>query len=158
MSDVSRFHDEVIVWLNELSMTNDGDWRLYATVSNITTVGFTMHLDAGRDTTLFSARASWIAYPSDKADVVSGAYSTNDVRTADPPQLTTSGRIAFPPESFVHSPTVLFAINSLEIDHRENLQIKATVDSLSSKGMTWHLDGGGDTKVYSMGASYIAFA
>jgi len=139
-------------------MAQDKNWRVTATATDVTATGFTMHLDTWWDTVLYVATAAWIAYPSDKAGVASGSYSTQDVRPWDKPQLTNSGRINFPAGTFTGNPNVLIAFNSLDIDHSRNLRLKLSADSVSKDGMNWNIDSWYDTILYLAGASYIAFA
>ncbi len=145
---------KVVVWLNQLDMVLGKNWRVAATATDVTATGFTLHLDTWADTRLYFAAAAWIAYPSNKAGVFSGSYSTGDV----PPQLAHRGRVNFPRGGFRRAPTVLVALNSLDIDARYNLRVRLGADSVSKDGLNWHIDSWADTILYSAGASYIAFA
>ena len=149
---------KVIVWLNELDMAQGKNWRVWATATGVTATGFTLHLDSWADTLIYSATAAWIAYPSDKAGVVSGSYGTGDVRPPDKPQLANSGRVDFPCGAFQQAPTVLIAFNEMDINAGHNLRLKLSADSVSKDGFNWHIDSWADTILYDGGASYIAFA
>ena len=148
---------KVVVWLSQLDMAHDKHWRVRATATDIDAKGFTIHLDTWDDTTLYSAAADWIAYPANKVGVVSGSYNTQDVRPLDQPQMTNAGRVDFPHGALQDTPTVLIALNSLDIAHDHNLRLRLSADSVSKEGMNWHIDSWFDTRVYSAGASYIGF-
>ncbi|ROW08210.1 hypothetical protein VMCG_03089 [Cytospora schulzeri] len=147
----------VVVWLNQLDMARDKNWRASTAATDIDASGFTLHLDAWGDSTLTSAAAAWIAYPADKPGVVSGSYNTQDVRPWDQPQLRTTGRADFPAGAFQGTPTVLIALNKLDVGNANNLRLKLSADSVCKDGMNWHIDSWCDTTLYSAGASYIAF-
>ncbi len=149
---------KVVVCLNQLDMVRGKNWRITATATDVTATGFTLHIDSWADTELYSATAAWIAYPSDKAGVVSGSYNTQDVRPWNKPQLANSGRVDFPRGAFQRAPTVFLAFNSMDIDASHNLRLKLGADSVSKDGLNWHIDSWADTILYSAGASYIAFA
>jgi hypothetical protein len=148
---------EVIVWLTHFDVARDRDWCIKATATDITTTGFKIHVEAGGETVLRSAKVNWIAYPSNKKGVASGSYSTTDVRPSDKPQLINRGRIDFPPGAFRSIPRVLTAFNSLNISKRSNLRLKLSADSIAESGMNWNIDSWTDTILYSAGASYIAY-
>ncbi|KAH7152733.1 hypothetical protein EDB81DRAFT_931076 [Dactylonectria macrodidyma] len=144
---------EVVVWLNSLDMDKSRNWRLKATATDITTTGFTIHLDTWSDSVLYSAGAAWIAYPANKPGVTSGSYQTPWPNT----QLQNSGTVKFPDGTFQRAPKVLIAFSSLDVDCSRNLRLKLGADSVSTQGMNWHVGGWSDTKLHSSGASYIAF-
>ncbi|EJD44580.1 hypothetical protein AURDEDRAFT_125148 [Auricularia subglabra TFB-10046 SS5] len=148
----------VVVWLNSLDMDRSRGWRISATATAVTATGFTLNLNTWADTILYSAGATWVAYPSESTGISSGVYSTYDVRNWNPPQLTTSGTVAFPAGTFERVPTVLFALNFLDVGYTANLRMRASVDPVSHTGMAWHFDGWADSVIYSAGASYIAFS
>ena len=149
---------KVIVWLNKLSLASGKGWRISATAMDVTTTGFTLHIDSWADTVIYSAAAAWIAHPSDKAGVISGSYSTLDVRPRGQPQLDNSGEVTFPHGTFQRVPAVLFALNELSVDPGRNLRLRLAVSSMSKEGLNWHIDSWGDTILYSASASFIAFA
>lgn len=148
---------KVVVWLNQLDTSNGANCRVKATATNVSNSGFTINLDSWADTVLYTATASWIAFPADKPGITGGSYSTNDVRPWNQPQLLNSGRVEFPAGKFQRTPKVLIALDSLDVDRNSNLRVKVAADSVSGDGMNWHIDGWADTVLYSAGASYLAF-
>lgn len=149
---------KIVVWLSQLDMSREANWRVRATATDVDAKGFTIHIDTWSNTKLYSAKADWIAYPADKAGVASGSYNTQDIRPWDKPQMVNVGQTKFPAGKFQSTPKVLIALNSLDIDRAHNLRLKLSADSVSKDGMTWHIDSWYDTTLYSAGASYICFA
>lgn len=148
---------KVVVWLNQLDLAKGTNWRVAATATDITAIGFKLNLESWSDTIMHSAGAAWIAYPVDRKGVVSGTFSTLETRPADKPKLANSGRENFLAGTFQRNPKVLFAFNSIDIDCRKNLRVKLGATSVSPGGMKWHINAWADTILYSAGASYIAF-
>jgi hypothetical protein len=131
-------------------------WRVRAYASDADARGFTLHLDTWADTTLWSATASWVAWPAGKAGVAGGSFSTSDVRPWDQPQLLNSKWVDFPAGRFQRPPTVLMALNELDLRQGHGLRVKLSADSVSAEGMNWHIDSWADSVLYSAAASYIA--
>ncbi|KAL8342348.1 hypothetical protein RB601_005013 [Gaeumannomyces tritici] len=105
---------KVVVWLNQLDMAHDKNWRVKATATGVDAKGFTLHLDTWSNTTLYAAKAAWIAWPT---------------RPAWP-------AASFPAGAFRDTPKVLIALNSLDIDCGKNLRLKLSANSVSKDGMT----------------------
>ncbi|KAF8252548.1 hypothetical protein K440DRAFT_593990 [Wilcoxina mikolae CBS 423.85] len=147
---------KVVVFLRELDMSKDRNWRVTTSASDINQGGFTIHINSWADTVLYGATAGWIAYPSDRKFVFSGSSNTGEKRPWYVPQHKTSGSIGFGDVEFRRTPDVFVALNSLDVDCAANLRINATVDNVTTTDMTWHIDSWADTKLYSAGISYIA--
>ncbi|TKA68258.1 hypothetical protein B0A49_08020 [Cryomyces minteri] len=105
---------------------------------------------------LNGAAMCWIAFPRNKACVASGSFSTSDVRSWSNPRPKNSARVAFPKGAFTKPPTVLVALNSLDMAGNSDLRIKASVDEVTSEGFRWHLDTWDDSTLYAAEASWIA--
>lgn len=149
---------KVIVWINQLDMACNRNWHVSATATNIDAKGFTIHLDSGPDTILFSAAAAWISYPADKLGVISGNYNLKNTETLDTSKPASSARcINFPVGMFHRAPKVMVAFNSLHVDCQYNLMLEVRADSVSKDEMQWSISWW-DSIVYSAGASYIAIA
>ncbi|KAK4192246.1 hypothetical protein QBC35DRAFT_484691 [Podospora australis] len=149
---------KVIVWLTQLDMNNNANFRVRALISNITTTGFVLNLDTWSDSTLYVAAATWIAYPANKAGVASGRFTTDDVRPWDKPTLNTQKTISFPANTFTDkTPTVLVGLNMIDTDRYKNIRVSVGATGVSKSGFTWHLDSWADSTTYRAGASYLAF-
>jgi len=151
---------QVVVWLNRFEMGYETNWRVAASASDVTARGFVLHLDSAGDTTLLSASAAWIAFPAAKAGVAGGSFSTSDVRRWDQPEPVTRGQIRFPQRGFATPPSrVLVALNSLDMAAGHCLRLKVSAEKQSAQGAAWQIETwGGDSILYSAGASYLALA
>lgn len=147
---------KVVVWLNVIDLDANITWRIKTYASDVTATGFTIHIDTWSDSILYTAMASWMAYPADRPGVTSGCFSTLDTRSCIMPQVYNSAFEAFG-TVFEKPPKLFLALNALEIDHRQNMRLEVKADNVAAAGMTWHLDAWSDTVLYSAGASYIAF-
>ncbi|HZU01106.1 MAG TPA: H-type lectin domain-containing protein [Ktedonobacteraceae bacterium] len=145
----------VVVWLNELDMSNSANWFIKAYATDISQMGFAIHIDTWANTILNSAGVTWIAHSAGSPNITSGTFNTQDVRPWNQPQLNNSNVIEFP-HSFAITPRVTVALNSIAIDHASNLRISASASDVTPTGMTWHLDSWADTILYSAGGAYIA--
>jgi serine/threonine protein kinase len=145
----------VVVWLNQLNMSNSANWRVNVYATDISQTGFTLHIDTWEDSILYSAGVTWIAYSADNLDIASGTFGTSDIRPWDHPQPSNSKAISFS-HSFGTAPRVTVALSSIDIGHRTNLRISATTSSVTPTGMTWHLDSWSDTILYAARGTYIA--
>jgi len=148
---------KVVVFLNFIDLDKNYNWRLKASATNIDANGFTINLETSGDTVLYAAQAGWIAYPEDETHIFSTSVSTEEVRRSDQPQATTSKAVTFENVEFWKNPNVFVALNSIDIDKKANLRVRAYVDGVSQQGFTWHIDTWNDSVLYSAGASIIAF-
>jgi H-type lectin domain len=146
---------KVIVWLNEFHMSNSDNWRCKVYVTDITSDSFVIHIDTWASTKLYSATASWIAYPSYRPNISSGSFNTMDVRPWYLPRMRNKGTATFH-QTFESIPRVFAAVNWLDISNKTNLRLKVEMSDISTKGLNWHLDTWDSTILYSAGASYIA--
>lgn len=147
---------QVVVWLTALDMHREKSWRIKIYANNVTSTNFTLHIDTWRDSILYSATASWVAYTAGRPNIFSGRFSTTDIRRPSCPQLYNSAYVNFGRNVFTAAPKILLAINSLDIGCQAHMRLEVKASSVSAAGMTWHLDSWYDTMVYSAGASYIA--
>ncbi len=148
---------KIVIWLKAVDLAKDHGWRIKAWASSIDKDGFTIHIDTWADTIMYSAAASWIAYPEGKHGVWSGSADTSYRGLT--PQLQNGGDISFPEGTFDRSPkSVLLAVNRLDFGNGANLRFRAFADSISKNGFVWHVNCWADTVCYGAAVSYIAFA
>ncbi|KAJ7257177.1 hypothetical protein B0H12DRAFT_1015483 [Mycena haematopus] len=149
---------KVLVYLKQIDAGNGSSVRIKTYVTDIDAKGFTVHIDTWADTQLYSATASWVAYPEDKDYIASGTANTMDVRAWDKPQLLNSKAIQFNfgGTHFWKEPKVFVGLNFIDIASSKNLRIKAYGSDITAKGFTWHIDSWADTILYSAGISYVA--
>ncbi|KAK1221255.1 hypothetical protein PQX77_015937 [Marasmius sp. AFHP31] len=148
---------KVVVWLESGDTGAAQNCRIITKAEDITTSGFTIHIDTWSDTKVWSGGASWIAYSANRNDIRSGTFGTNDIRVWSNPQLENSARISFSGGPLSKTPQVFAALNMLDIQCGRNIRVKLRVTDVSSGGLTWHLDSWYDTIQYAAGGSYIAF-
>lgn len=146
----------VVVWLSCIDLSSGKNWRIKTFATDVSAKGFTIHIDTWADSVLYTAVASWLAYPVDRAGVTSGSFTTLDIRSWAQPQLYNSGHEAFKSGVFEKPPKMFLALNSLDMGRGRNMRLSVKADNVSATGMTWHLDSWEDSVLYSAGASYIA--
>ncbi|GAB7351176.1 hypothetical protein MBLNU459_g1625t1 [Dothideomycetes sp. NU459] len=150
---------EVVCWLNRIDMeSGDRNYRIRAYATDVSSTGFTAHIDTWSDSVLNGAAMCWIAFPKHKQYVQSGSFSTGDVRSWSNPRPKNSARVAFEENAFEKgkSPTVLVALNMLDMAGNSDLRLKVDADEIDEEGFRWHLDTWDDSTLYSAGASWIA--
>ncbi|KAK5019790.1 hypothetical protein BJ546DRAFT_1000012 [Cryomyces antarcticus] len=149
---------QVVCWLNRIDMGSgdDANYRINAYATNVTARSFVAHIDTWGDSVLNGAAMCWIAFPRNKACVASGTFSTSDVRSWSNPRPKNTARATFPKRAFAKPPTVLVALNSLDMAGNSDLRIRASADEVTSEGFRWHLDTWDDSTLYAAEASWIA--
>lgn len=148
----------VVVWLNSLDLYRQNEWRLRASASDISSTGFTLHIDSFGDTILFGAGASWIAYPIGKAGVASGTCRTDSKlppRTNEQEATGYDGEAKFM-TNFNTIPRVFVAFNMLSVSWREFLKVNVAIESINEVGMIWRINAWDGTRLDAAEASYIA--
>ncbi|KAF9222875.1 hypothetical protein BS17DRAFT_160914 [Gyrodon lividus] len=147
---------KVLVFFNYIDLDNNHNWRLKTTATEIDADGFTLNIETWGDTILYAAQACWIAYPEDRAHIFSTSVDTQEIRHLDKPQLQQSKSIGFGAVEFWKNPNVFVAWNMFDLGCGANFRLKAYVDNVTQKGLTWHIDTWADTVLYSAGATIIA--
>ncbi|KAG8959775.1 hypothetical protein FRC05_007324, partial [Tulasnella sp. 425] len=147
---------KVVVFLN-MNDAVGSSVRIKTYASNIDVKGFTIHIDTWADTTIWRAKAAWVAYPEDRSNIFSGTGSTLDLRPWDQPTGQDHKDVKFEGVEFLKQPSVFVALNSVDIGSATNARVRAYVDNVSRAGLTWHCDSWAVTKLWSAGVSYIAF-
>lgn len=146
----------VVVWLKALDISKDANWRIRALARNVTAKGFELSIESWADTRVYSAAASWVAYPKGREGVASGVVKTTDYRSWYPPVAENGARVKFA-TPFDKEPKVFLAISLLDMDSARNLRINTFADDVSADGFTWHANAWADTNLYQTGLDWIAF-
>ncbi|KAH7264607.1 metalloprotease [Fusarium solani] len=147
----------VLVWLSALDFDNGHNWRVRAKATNVTPSGFDLDIETWEDTKLYSATASWVAYPKGREGVVSGRVSSSELRNWFPPSASDSKKVKFPAKSFDRTPKTFLAISELDIDSSTNLRVKVRADKVDANGFIWRAESWEDSKMYNVGVDWIAF-
>ncbi|KAF7557717.1 hypothetical protein G7Z17_g431 [Cylindrodendrum hubeiense] len=148
----------VVVWYKMLDMASGTWWRTMALAENVTAEGFDLSVETWGDSTLYGAAVTWLAHQQNSKGLVSGTFSTADVRNERLPQLETYGRVDLPGGLFDGTPKVLVAFRRLCVENSENLRIKVGVSNVSATGFDWHINGWANSNIFSGAADYIVFA
>ncbi|CAH0032818.1 unnamed protein product [Clonostachys rhizophaga] len=147
----------VVVWLSALDIDKSRNYRVRALARNCTATGFDLDIESWLDTILYSATASWVAYPKNSDSAVSGRVSTLDVRTWFPAIPENHKEVTFPAKFFDKVPKLFVGISEIDMDSSANLRVKTYADSLSQDGFVWHGDTWLDSQLYAVSADWIAF-
>ncbi|KAH6844642.1 hypothetical protein B0I37DRAFT_377948 [Chaetomium sp. MPI-CAGE-AT-0009] len=148
----------VLVWYKMLDMDSGKWWRTLARAENVTAEGFDLLVETWGDSVLYGAAVTWLAHQENRKGLVSGSFSTGDVRNERLPQEETYGRVELPGGMFDEPPKVLVAFRKLTVENSENLRIKVGVSNVSATGFDWHINGWAGSNIFSGIADYIVFA
>ncbi|KAI4128919.1 MAG: hypothetical protein LQ341_006628 [Variospora aurantia] len=146
----------VVCWLTTVDMDKDKNWRIKTYATDIDTKGFTVHIDSWADTIMYQAGMTWLAYPANHPNVASGAFSTDDIRSANKPQLENTATVKFG-ASFAKTPKVAMALSGFDFDREKNLRLRLSTSAVTPTGVTWHLQAWADSIMYRASASYFAW-
>lgn len=148
---------QVVCWLNRLDLVSgdEHDYKLRAFADDISTTGFSGHLDTWDDGEVHGAAMCWIAFRQGKKRVDSGRFSTTDVRRQTDPRERTTGKVEFP-QHFEIVPTVLAALDMIDAAGNADLRIKVSISEVDRTGFRWTLETWDDSTLYAAGASWIA--
>ena len=143
----------VVLWISGMEFSKNNNWRLQASVVNITCDGFTLSAGPWGDSTLYKFDVTWIAH-ADIPGIQSGVFSTEDVRKTGW-ALQTAGSTKFT-TPFAEQPKVVAALNKFEYGCGRDLTLQTTI-KVSAEGLDWSMNSTGDTHQYITSCSYIAF-
>jgi hypothetical protein len=145
----------VVAWLYELNIASTGgSWRVLTYPSEITNTSFTMNVNTWADTPLIHAAAYWIAMPEGPT-VLSGTFTTQMLRPWPEWELKNQRAVTFD-RPFKRTPRIVAALSGFDMETSKNLRAQVSITNVSSTGMTWHLDGWGDTVFFDAWGSYVA--
>lgn len=147
----------VVIWLNYLDIDKDHHIRVKAHATGIDKKGFTIHIDAGSNSVIHSAGASWIAWRSGRTSTYSGFVDTLNHKDDDQPEVINGESVNFPPGTFGGAPKVFLGVNRIHFDNKAPLHFEAFASDVSSEGMKWNVNCREGTICYGAGASYLAF-
>jgi hypothetical protein len=148
----------VLVWYKMLDIDSGAWWRTMALAENVTAEGFDLTVETWGDSVLYGAAVTWLAHQENRRGLVSGTFSTADVRNERLPQEETYGRVELPGGMFDGTPKVLVAFRKLSVENSQNLRIKVGVSNVSATGFDWHINGWAGSNIFSGIADYIVFA
>jgi hypothetical protein len=147
----------VIVWLKGVDMHKNKNWRITAYASDITNESFRLNIDTWGDTVLYSAAASWIAFPSNKDRLLGGFGDSSMYRREEPAQQENGGYVNFPEGMFDQAPKVLVGIKSFNFGNQENLRLRVKAEEVTNAGFRWSAKSWADSVCYGSGVSYLVY-
>ncbi|KAK1978610.1 hypothetical protein LZ30DRAFT_691301 [Colletotrichum cereale] len=133
-------------------------WHTETRAENVTAEGFDLIISVHGDSVLYSGTAVWLAHQQNREGLVSGTFSTTDVRIDRHPSLETQGHVELPAGTFHDPPKVFVALRGLKVSTATNLRLKVSVSNVSATGFDWHIDGWADSLIFSGTADYVCFA
>ena len=147
---------KVVCFFTMLDLTNGFDWCTKVSPSDIDTKGFTINITSLPNTGLLSARATWLAYPSDQAKVASGRFSTADIANRKPTQADNNAVKSFA-TPFSKVPKVFLALDEINFAGNKDLTCKLSLTNVTSSAMTWSIQSWVNESLIGSGASFFAW-
>ncbi|KOC12867.1 hypothetical protein AFLA70_332g001031 [Aspergillus flavus AF70] len=148
---------KVVCFLTLLDFFQGEDWHVKTYATNIDHTGFTIHMDTRSSGVMHGVCVSWFAYEAGRPDMISGRFSTNDIRVPSQHRHDATSAVIFD-KTFSRTPKVLLALDELDYAQAKDLRLRVSTSMVSKDGFTWHLQSWDDSIMYSAGASYLAWA
>jgi H-type lectin domain len=154
----------VVCWLNRLDMPSGSRYRIRAACDDITERRAKVRLGTwGVDGELNGAGMCWIVFPKGKKLVESGTFGVGDWQdgheqdeqeeedeedsalenwTNNDGQSVRGkrGRVKFKRNWFSRVPTILVALNMLDMDGDADLRIRVVTENVTREGFSWRLE------------------
>jgi len=141
---------DMIVWIQDLDVSNSADCRIRTYASDITATGFTINVETWDDTKLNNARVTWIAHPTSRSNIRSGRFHNGEVPIIAMKYLVTFDK------KFEGTPDVYVGFSQIDIGNKKNLRLKTFAEEVRADGMTLNLNSWNDTVVNKCEASWLA--
>ncbi|KAF8464496.1 hypothetical protein BDZ91DRAFT_257991 [Kalaharituber pfeilii] len=133
----------VVLWLNSLDTCAGENQRIHVIASDVSKAGFRLYIHSWRETRLYTAGVSWLAYPAEAPGIESGNF------------LGRWGDVKF--TKFNKPPSrVMVAFNKIDCNKNFNLRLTVKCEGITKGGMGWRVDTWGDSQPYDCGGAYIA--
>ena len=146
---------KVVVFFNALDLDKETNLRLKTYATNISSTGFTIHIESWHTTVAYGAAAGWIAHPENLTHVFSGTSNTMEVCSRVAPQHKVNKRITFNRTGFREPPNVFMAINYIDVYNSNSLRLRAFPSSITTTGMDWNIESWISPNIHHAGISYI---
>lgn len=146
----------VLVWLSGLDVEKGRNMRVKCLASSVKEEGFKLSLEGWCDTLLHNGtEATWFAFSEGKQGVTSGRFHSQ----LGPGELS-KGKIKFVPdgerEIFKKAPKIFLAFDYLDVDKKHNTRVWLKADKVTKHGFEWTIQAWADTRLYMVGATWIA--
>lgn len=147
---------KVVCFFTMLDLANGFDWCSKVFPSDIDTKRFTINITSQANAALLSARAMWLAYPSDQTKVASGRFSTADVVNRTQGQADNFAVKSFG-LTFGKVPKVFLALDEINFVGSKDLTCKVGLTNVTTTALTWSLQSWVNGSMIGAGASYFAW-
>lgn len=145
----------IVVWLNWMDIDGRHDTSVKAYTTAPTATGFTIHIDAADGCQLYSAGATWIAYPAGSEGVKSGVFQTT--RTVGDTRYEKASTISFAEDEFEGPPNALIAVTALHFSHGSEIDFGVMVDGVEATKMECHIKASNESMCRALDATWIAY-
>ncbi|KIJ19212.1 hypothetical protein PAXINDRAFT_153713 [Paxillus involutus ATCC 200175] len=149
--------------IRQLDVGNNINIRVKTAIENITQTSGIYHITSWADTTFHGGIVDSLNLAPTNLEFLTGEHlriftSVNmlEVRPLSNPQLQQSKSIGFGDVEFWKKPNIFVALNSFDIGCGANFRLKAYIDNVVQKELTWHIDAWDNTVLYSASATIIA--
>lgn len=148
---------EVLLGLNLLSMSKDFNTRIVCDVLSVDKNSAKINLRSWFTTKHYQSACSWLAVSANDLDCQHGQYSVaEDSRHGSIP-VHTSHRVLFA-HPYPAIPKVAAWIRGIDRDSGRNLRCSVFATDISPTGFIIHLDKWGDSKLFELNATWLAYS
>lgn len=144
---------QVAIGLTMLDISNEAGVRIGASVTNISSNQFTIHVGTWANSVIYNAAMSWLALDADNPYFQIGVFDSRHVRPWNKPGNVIH-RVNFS-RTFESQPKVVVGIRRLDISNNWRFRVYAT--DIDTKGFTIHAITWGGTILSSVQVTWIAF-
>ncbi|KAK4539688.1 hypothetical protein LTR36_010451 [Oleoguttula mirabilis] len=130
---------EIVLWFRYLDLKpNGGQYRLHTYASDVTSEGFTCHIETWNVSEFYRVGVTWVASRKGRRGVETGRFV--DSKEAIGRMAQKDRRIEFPKGKFTKPPTVLSGLSMLDNSAEQQLKLASVVSDVSASGFTWNME------------------
>lgn len=145
---------KVLVWLTGFDMSHEKPWNLKVFATDITTIGFNLHIDTCGDSVLYSAGVSWVACPCDSS--WTGSFTVVGYSGWGDLQFKGAGFRKLP-RIIAYYWNVLLAVNEVAIVNGSDMNLEL-FPSMHPGRWSWDMTGTGrEGGIYRFGVCSLTF-
>ena len=141
-----HFLKQPIVFAGLTGFGNIDNGKIELSTSNIDCHGFDIHNKSKGITKLWSTKATWIAFPSDRSDIFTGELRGEDIRGWHGSLYLAS--------SFYRTPIIFTALTKFDFQRKRTCSIMVKTRATKT-GLNWEIATWADTKLHLVPAAYL---
>jgi hypothetical protein len=141
-----HFLKQPIVFAGLSGFGNIDNGKVELSTSNIDCHGFDIHIKSKGNTKRWSAKATWIAFPSDRSDIFTGELTGEDIRGWHGSLYLAS--------SFNRTPIIFTALTKFDFERKRTCRIMVKTRATKT-GLNWEIATWADTKLHLVRAAYL---